>query len=237
MKRTKIGRIVLYIFAVMTMGILQGCPSASVNATRFPLVPPPRPDMIVVYDFAVTPEEVKLDQGLMKKALRDDSLRALTEEEIKVDHAVADKLAESLVSEFRKAGIASVRAGGVAQPTSISILLTGQFITIDQGNQTARNMIGFGLGGTELRTRIQAYQGGELITEAETATKSSLKPGMLVSGGVSAAANSVVPLVVGGTGAVISESWRGTIEADAARTAEEVAKRVKKVYEARGWLP
>jgi hypothetical protein len=63
-----------------------------------------------------------------------------------------------------------------------------------------------GLGGTELRTRIQAYQGGELITEAETATKSSLKPGMLVSGGVSAAANSVVPLVVGGTGAVLSES-------------------------------
>lgn len=79
--------------------------------------------------------------------------------------------------------------------------------------------------------------GGELITEAETATKSSLKPGMLVSGGVSAAASSVVPLVVGGTGAVISESWRGTIEADAARTAEEVAKRVKKIYEARGWLP
>jgi hypothetical protein len=193
--------------------------------------------MIVVYDFAVTPDEVRLDQGLMKKALREDSVRALTQEEIKVGHAVADKLAESLVSEFRKAGIASVRAGHHVHPTSTSVLLTGEFITIDQGNQTARNLIGFGLGGTELRTRIRAYQGGELIAEAETATKSSLKPGMLVSGGASAAADSVVPLVVGGTTAVISETWKGTIEADAARTAQEVAKKVKKAYEARGWLP
>ncbi len=237
MKRTNLGLIVLYLIAVITMGIIQGCASASVNATRLPASPRPHPDMIVVYDFAVTPDEVRLDQGLMKKALRDDSPRALSEEEIKVGHAVADKLAESLVSEFRKAGIASVRAGSLVYPTTTTVLLMGEFTTIDQGNQTARNMIGFGLGGTELRTRIRADQGGELIAEAETATKSSLKPGMLASGGVSAAAGTVVPLVVGGTTTVISETWKGTIEADAARTAQEVTKKVKKAYEERGWLP
>ncbi len=60
---------------------------------------------------------------------------------------------------------------------------------------------------------------------------------MLASAGLAAGAQSVVPLVVGGTATTVSETVRGTIEADAARTAEAVAKRVKKAYQDRGWLP
>jgi hypothetical protein len=60
---------------------------------------------------------------------------------------------------------------------------------------------------------------------------------MLVSAGLAVGAESVVPVVVGATGAVISEKFTGTLEADAARTADEVAKRVEKAYQDRGWLP
>ena len=116
-------------------------------------------------------------------------------------------------------------------------MLTGQFITIDKGNQTKRVWIGFGMGGSELRTRMQISQGGELIAEAETATKSSLKPGILTSLGVGAAASTITPIVVGGVTTGVSETLLGTIEADAKRTAKEVAKKVKKAYQDRGWLP
>jgi hypothetical protein len=193
--------------------------------------------MIIVYDFAVTAAEVKLDQGIMKKALRDSSSRAVTDEENEVGHLVADRLSEDLVAELRKAGIAATRAGSQVQPSDTTALLTGQFVTIDQGNQSKRLWIGFGMGGTELRTRIEIVQGGTLVAVGETATKSSMKPGLLVSGGLAAGAESAVPLIVGGTAHTVSETVRGTIEADAGRTAKEVAERVKKAYQERGWLP
>jgi hypothetical protein len=193
--------------------------------------------MIVVYDFAVTPAEVKLDQGIMQKTLRDSSSRAVSKEETVLGHAIADKLSEDLVAELRKAGIAATRAGLQVYPSATTLVLTGEFINIDEGDQTKRIWIGFGLGGTELQTRVQLIQGGQLVAEGETKTRSSLKPGMLVSGGLAAGAESVVPLIVGGTAHTVSETVRGTIEADAARTAEQVVERVKKAYQERGWLP
>jgi hypothetical protein len=225
------------LFAGVALLVLGGCASAQVTQTKRTTGPLPRPDMVVVYDFAVTSGEVKLDQGVLQKALRDSSSRSVSVEENQVGHLVADKLAGSLVEELRKAGIPAVRASNQIRPSNTTVFLTGQFMTIDQGNQTMRNWVGFGLGGTELRTRIQVTQGGKLIAEGETSTKSNLKPGMLVSLGVAGATESVGPLVVGAAGVVVSEKFKGTVEADAGRTAEEVAKRVKKAYQDRGWLP
>jgi hypothetical protein len=237
MIRTRIERMALFLLSGAILVILGGCPKATVTQTKATVGPLPRPDMIVVYDFAVTPAEVKLDQGMMQKALRDSSSRAVSKEETVLGHAIANKLSEDLVAELRKAGIAATRAGLQVYPSDTTVILTGEFITIDEGDQTKRIWIGFGLGGTELRTRVQLIQGGQLIAEGETKTRSSLKPGMLVSGGLAAGASSVAPLVVGGTAHTISETVRGTIEADAARTAEQVVKRVRKAYQDRGWLP
>ncbi len=237
MNGAKLARMAGYLLAGMTVLVLGGCPKATVTATKTTPGPLPKPDMIVVHDFAVTAAEVKLDQGVMQKTMRDSSSRAVSEEENQLGHLVAKKLSEDLVAELRKAGIAATRAGERVGASAATVHLTGQFVTIDEGNQTARIWVGFGLGGTELRTRLQLVQGGMLVAEGETATRSSLKPGMLVSAGLAAGAESAVPLVVGGTAHTVSETVRGTIEADAARTAEEVAKRVKKAYQDRGWLP
>ncbi len=237
MIRSGIGRVATFLLSGFTLVILGGCPKAYVTQTKATLGPLPRPDMIVVYDFAVTPGEVKLDQGMMQKVLRDSSSRAASKEETVLGHAIANKLSEDLVAELRKAGIAATRGGLQVYPSDTTVILTGEFVTIDEGDQTKRVWLGFGLGGTELRTRVQLIQGGQLIAEGETKTRSSLKPGLLVSGGLAAGAESAVPLIVGGTAHTISETVRGTIEADAARTAEQVVERVKKAYQERGWLP
>ncbi len=234
---TGTGRLAAFLFLLTIAGVLAGCPKATVTPTYRTAGPLPRPDMIVVCDLAVNQAEVKLDQGVMQKAMRDSSSRAISDEEAAVGHVVANKLSEVLVQELRDAGIAATRAGSQVRVSSTTAILTGQFITIDQGSQTARVWIGFGLGGTELRTRIQVIQGGMLVAEGETATRSSLKPGMLASGGLAAGASTVTPLIVGGSMTVINESYRGTVEADASRTAKEIAKRVKAAYQERGWLP
>jgi hypothetical protein len=193
--------------------------------------------MVIVNDFAVTSAEVRLDQGVMSKAMRDSDSRSISEEENKVGHMVASKLSEFLVEELRVVGIKATRASSQVSPSSTTLVLSGQFITIDQGNQTARVWVGFGLGNTDLRTRIQAIQGGQLIAEAETKAKSGLKPGMLTSLGVGAAATTVVPIVVGTVITGVSEAFLSIVEKDAKHTAKEVAKEVEKAYQDRGWLP
>jgi hypothetical protein len=216
---------------------LAGCAGASVNPMLRTSNPVQKPDFILVHDFAVTPAEVTLDKGMLATAMRDSGSRSQTEEEMRVGRLVADKLSQSLVEELRKQGINAFRANSNVEPTSKTVILKGEFVTVDQGNQTTRVWVGFGLGGSELRTVIQALQGGELVAQAETATKSSLKPGMLVSIGTAAAAESGASLAVGAAGAGVSETFLATVEADAGRTAKEVAKKIKDAYVDRGWLP
>ena len=171
--------------------ILVGCATAQVDQTKKTEGPLPRPDMVIVNDFAVTSAEVKLDQGMMAKVMRDSDSRSVSEEENKVGHMVASKLSEFLVEELREVGIEATRASSQVMPSSTTLMLSGQFITIDEGNQTARVWVGFGMGGSELRTRIQAIQAGQLIAEAETKTRSNLKPGMLTSLGAAGVAGAV----------------------------------------------
>ncbi len=226
----------LVLFGLVLV-ILGGCATAKVDKTKKTTGPLPRPDMVIVNDFAVTSAEVKLDQGVVSKAMRDSDSRSISEEENKVGHMVASKLSEFLVEELREVGIEATRASSQVTPSSTTLMLSGQFITIDEGNQTKRVWVGFGLGRTDLRTRIQAIQGGQLIAEAETVARCSIKPGMLTSLGIGGAAATVVPIVVGTVITGVSEAFLAIVEKDAKHTAKEVAKEVKKAYQDRGWLP
>jgi hypothetical protein len=208
-----------------------GCNSASVSTSREWGWELPKPDKIVVHNFAVTPAEVKLDRGAMATAVRDAQNRSVPEEEAKLGHLVSEKLSQTLVEELNKAGIDAVRAGPNVKVTNTSIVLTGTFLNIDEGNQTARIWIGFGLGGSKLRTELQANQGKLMIAEAQTTTDAGLSPGMVTSAG-SNSAN--VAASAAGTG--FSETVMNTAEADARRTAKAIVKEVQKAYQRRGWV-
>jgi len=168
--------------------------------------------------------------------MRDDKNREPNAEEKKVGYLVAEKLSITLVEELREKGIHAVRNGANVQPSDTTVTLNGEFLTIDQGNQSERVWIGFGMGGSELRTRIQAIQNGQVVGQAETKTKSGLKPGMLASAGTAAAAESGAALAVGAATTGFSEAFMATVEADARRTAKEVAEYIHRGYVNRGWL-
>jgi hypothetical protein len=221
--------------SALGLATLGGCAGAKVSPTvRAGAIP--KPDLIVINDFAVTPSEVKLDKGVLATAMRDAKHGSPTQEEEQLGHMVSEKLAQTLVEELRKDGIPAARPRNNPKTTDTTAFLSGQFITIDQGNQSARVWVGFGLGGSELRTRVQVAQGGELVAEAETATKSSLKPGMLVSLGTGSAAGSGASIAAGAIGGGVSETLLATVEADASRTAKEVAKKIRQAYVDRGWM-
>ena len=62
----------VWLVAVMTAALVAtGCGPTSVQSTSGTAYTGlPRPDRILVYDFAVTPDEVKLDQGISADIIR-----------------------------------------------------------------------------------------------------------------------------------------------------------------------
>ena len=131
--------------------------------------------------------------------------------------------------------VAAARAPAQLDPNAIR----GQ-LDFAQGDRTLRTMVGFGLGGSELRTRIHIYQGAgrsaRLVAEGETSTQSGLKPGIGVMLPLGAAAGTAATAaVVSGSTTIASEAFFATVEADARHTAEAVAERIGDYYRRQGW--
>jgi hypothetical protein len=231
LKIHSVGKFAAAALSCMVMVGIGGCAGAKYQPEVMS-GPLPKPDVIVVQNFAVTASEVQLDKGVAATAMRDTGPGAVTDEEERVGHVVSDQLAQSLVEQLREVGINAVRAGAPIHTTSTTAFLSGEFLTVNQGNQSARFWIGFGLGGSEIKTHLQVVQNGVLVAAGETATKSSLKPGM-----VAGIAGGGAGLAVGAATGGFSETFLATVKADADRTAKAVAKQAKQAYFDRGWLP
>ena len=58
-RKTQLGLLILIVLAIAI-----GCAPTKVQQQDTTLTQLPRPDLVLVYDFAVSPDEVKLDTGL-----------------------------------------------------------------------------------------------------------------------------------------------------------------------------
>ncbi len=158
-----------------------GCAKARIETTQaaptYPLVKPP---VVLVYDFAVTPEEALTDSfGTYSERAGEAESK-----EIQLAHATAVSLSEQLVAKLQKRGIAAERALDDRQPPLYAFVVRGQFLDVDKGSRLKRMVIGFGAGSSKLVARVQVYQaedwGLRRIAEAEATASGSKAPGMLV---------------------------------------------------------
>ena len=223
------------------LALFSGCASTKVNVDSEYYGFLPRPNRVLVYDFAVSPDEVKLDSGvsgdiqeLVKKTPRTDQERAIGKQ-------VADDLAAHLVKEISALGIPAIRASADVPVPGRALAIHGQFISVDEGNQAERVVIGLGLGRTDVRTLVQAYEFNDgkkvLLEEFGVNAKSGSKPGAAETVGVGAIAGHVATAAVVSTGlAVGSEAFSASVDADAERTAKAITKQLKDVYISQGWL-
>lgn len=222
--------------------ILAACAPTHVDQTReyTGKASLPRPDRVLVYDFAVSEKDVKLNTGIGARLGNMVTGAKENEEQVKVGKAVAKALSESLVKELNHLGLPVERATPGARPTNSTVAIHGQFLTIDEGNRARRMVIGFGIGGTEVRTKVQVFQGPEptpvLLEEFETKAESSKKPGMGPMAGVGVAATGAASsaAVAGGVGT--ATEFNQTVEGDASRTAKEVAKPISRLFAGQGWI-
>jgi Domain of unknown function (DUF4410) len=227
--------------AAGVLALFAGCASTKVNMDSEYQGFLPQPSRVLVYDFAVSPDEVELDSGLSGDIRELANKSPRTEQERVIGRQLADALTRHLVTEIGALGIPALRASTNTPVAGRALVIKGQFISVDEGNQAERVIIGCGLGRTDVRTLVEAYDlsaGKKILLEKfGVNAKSGDKPGMAETVGVGAIAGHLATSAVVSTGlAVGSEEFSANVDADADRTAKAIAKQLKYVYVGQGWL-
>jgi hypothetical protein len=233
------------ILALMILFVAAGCAPTNVQQETITAAKLPRPDHILVYDFAVTPQEVELDKGLsadLMQKYREHKGTSRSAEEIKVGHKVADALAEELVKKIRSYGLMAERAFGLPSADGKVLMVKGQLLSIDEGNRTERVAIGLGAGRTSVQANVQVYEmtpkGKQEVDSLRGTAKSGRKPGMGEMMGLGAIAGHLLAsTVVSGALSAGTEMTSATVEADGKRLAEDIAKDLGKFFVDQGWIP
>jgi len=235
-----LGIVVSAMLAVVT-----SCAPTQVQQENMNLKSFPKPDLILVYDFAVSPEEVHLDEGLsaeLQQKYEKHKGQSRTAQEIKIGHKVADAVAEELVKNIRAQGLWAQRGFAPPHGNRQIVLIKGQFVTIDEGNRTERVAIGFGAGRTDVQANVQLYdvthEGLKQLDALQGDTKSSYKPGMAAMMGVGALAGHLLAsAVVSGAVAGGTEMTLATVQSDGKRLADQIAKDLGQYFVDQGWIP
>jgi len=233
-------RFSLMALSIVALAVLSGCASSKVtqsetNPTGEAI---PRPERIVVYDFAATPDDVDATAWITGRYSERETPQ--TAEEIALGRELAARISEILVQRISAMGIPAERAESSPPPAIGDILITGQFVTIDEGSRTGRVLIGFGAGAGELRTHVEGYlveeTGHRLLGSREIKSEGGKTPGMAVPVIGAVAMQSPVGLVVGGVMNIAKESGPETIQDAADRTAREIVSELKIAFEREGWI-
>ena len=210
----------------------------------------PKPEKLLIYDFAVSAEQVQLDDGISADLGRAVTGKDATPKrvlQLQEGRKVASALSESLVTELSKYGILVQRGSGPYPTKGNVYYVRGHFVSINEGNQTQRMVIGFGMGRSIVRAQGEVYrptpQGPQRIAEFTSEVKSGRKPGMGPMIGVGAAAGTIATsaAISGGLG-VMSEAsdslpFSASLEANVQKMAKDLAERAAKRYVREGWLP
>lgn len=224
----------------LSLSLLAACTSVSVDRDVGATEQLPAPDRVLVYNFAVTPQEVQLDAvGSAITSTLDGT--ADSAQEVQVGHAVANAVAKRLVSNIQNMGLNAERASGPVPPTGTDVLIVGQLVSIDQGNEAERVVIGLGAGRSDVEARVQVYEstaGKRIPIETmEGTAKSSLMPGAAETLGVGGLTGHVlVSAAITAGSQVANQTLSANVDSEAGRLADKVADQLKVLFATQGWI-
>ena len=225
--------------------LLAACASARTQTVAaYAGAPLPRPDRIIVYDFAVSPEEVSLDQGIGARIKREVEDKSPGAAELEAARATQAALAAALARDLQSYGlIAEHYPTGTRLPAGTSLEVQGQIVRIDQGNRTRRVLIGLGAGKSSVSADAQIYYvsaPGEprFISAYEGSSDSGRAPGAAETMGVGAASDRLATSAALGGAMHGGGELRGTSDdANVERLATSLAKQIGMFAVSQGWIP
>lgn len=230
-------------FTTLAMAALfiAGCAPSTVQTSYERAANLPRPTTILIYDFAVSADEVHLDRGLVGDLANYQAGTPRTEQEIALGRKVARAISTALVSEINAMGLPAQRAWGAPANAEGALVIEGALLSINEGNQAERVAIGLGAGASDIEARTQLYTatpyGLEPLEKFTTTEKSGYMPGMAETMGAGAIGGHLAVAAVAGAGMhAVSEKFSGDISAEATRTAKAIAKQLRTYFQSQNWI-
>jgi hypothetical protein len=199
----------------------------------------PKPDRILVADFAASPADVPPDSVIAAEVAPHTEQSA---EDLEKGRKLGATVAERLVERINEMGLTAQLARESSPPNVWDIVIRGYFVSVDQGSTVKRVLIGFGSGAAELKTVGEVLQktptGMSRLGSGEVQSGAmGGAPGMVVPVIVTAATANPIGLIVGGVvkGGMELSGTQG-IEASGKRTADEIAERLEQRFKEQGWI-
>jgi hypothetical protein len=233
------GRSGLVVAAALT-AVLSACTSVEVDPEAGAMERLSRPDRVLVYNFAVTPQEIQLD-AIGSEITKTFDGTADSAQEQQAGRAVADALAKHLVSTINDMGLYAVRASGPVPPAGTDLLIMGQLVSIDEGNAAERMIIGLGAGRSDVEAHAQVYEsvaGRRIAIESMTGdAKSGLMPGAAETMGVGAlTGHLLVSTAITAGSQVANQTLSANVDSEAARLGDKLADKLKALFVRQGWI-
>jgi hypothetical protein len=231
-------RVVYLLIGVLLVCVVNGCAQTGIRTTTLSTdANLPRPDRILVYDFAVSEQEVKEYQGIMRQQ---PTIKDPVERERLLAREVRDALAEELLSQLQRFDFVVERIPRNRRATDKELLVDGQFVTVDEGNPLHRLVLGFGNGASLVQTQVQVYQGSEprKVLEFTTEADSGKMPGAAPTLGVGAVAQGGVTAGMAITNAASAgvKHYNSDIARMAAESGDQVARYLSEFFAKQGWI-
>jgi Domain of unknown function (DUF4410) len=228
------------VLGLLALAALTGCASTKVTSRQVLVTGQlPRPNDILVYDFAATPADVPSSSDYANPNYRPPLPQ--TSEEIAAGRQAGAQVAAALVEQIRKMGLPAMQASPGVQPHLNDLVIRGYFISVEEGSTAKRMAIGFGSGSSKLITAVEGYQmtaqGLRKLGSGTVDAAGGKGPGagLGVVGWV--VTGSPVGLVVGtGVKAYGEASGSSKVEGRAKATAKEIAKQLKTRFQEQGWI-
>jgi hypothetical protein len=221
--------------------VVCGCAPTNIETTYSDTIAMPRPQQVLVYDFAVAPDEVHLDRGVVGRVEQRFSNQTPTNLERAVGHEVSKQLALELAKRINAMGIPAQRAWGMPARWGQVVVVEGQIVSVNEGNQAERIVIGLSAGASNVRAIAQLFaarpNGLTLLEQFDSDVSSGYMPGMAETMGAGAIGGHLA--VAAAAGVVthgLDEKLSASVDAEASRTADAIAQQLRPYFQNHGWL-
>jgi hypothetical protein len=227
-------RVVLYLFALF---FLAGCASTKVSDRQILVTEKiPRPNRILVYNFAATPADAPEPANQPTEASTPQ-----TPEQIQAGRQLGAQIATELAADIRAMGLPGEAAPIGTQPQMHDIVIKGYLLSVQEGSAAKRLTIGFGSGASELQTAVEGFQmtpqGLRKLGSGTVDAGGSKTPGAAVGvAGLIATGNPAGLIVSTGMKVYGEASGSSTLEGRAKATAKEIADQIKPRFQQQGWI-
>src|ERR1700722_5597082 len=143
---------------LVSAAVAQGPLAAKVKVTSVAVYtgssPLPKPQKILVYDFAVNPDDVQVDK---MQAMRPRHLITGEKTPDKVAASAGKKYYLELSKALEKTGIPVEHAATGTAPSDNAMVVQGSFTSLKEGTKAERDTIGMGTGSANVQTKVDVH--------------------------------------------------------------------------------